>query len=142
MSHDSRPSQIEGAPGKPGQILLAEDDPEMRRLVADALRRIGHRVIEASTGTELLRLMVGPANERDSGPEDVDLIVTDVRMPGGSGLDVVEVLRVARLRTPVIFMTAFGDSETRARVERLGAILLDKPFRIDRLVQAVREALV
>jgi DNA-binding response OmpR family regulator len=121
---------------------LAEDDAEMRRLVADALRKVGHRVIEASDGTELLRLTAGPTSEDSRGDAEVDLIVTDVRMPGGNGLDIVEILRSARSETPVIVMTAFGDSETRARANRVGAILLDKPFRIEHLMKVVRSLLL
>lgn len=114
----------------------------MRRVVADALRRVGHRVIEASDGTELLHRLAGPPTESSLDEGDVDLIVTDVRMPGANGLDIMEILRSARSRTPVIIMTAFGDSATRARAERLGAVMLDKPFRIDLLIQAVRTLLV
>jgi DNA-binding response OmpR family regulator len=71
----------------------------------------------------------------------VDLILTDVHMPGCSGLDVIEVLRDADWKTPVIVMTAFGDDETRARAEQLGAVMLEKPFRLDSLRAAVRVSL-
>lgn len=122
--------------------MLAEDDPEMRRVVADALRKAGHEVIEASDGATL-NLQLARASTEARVPEiALDLVVTDVRMPGGNGLDIVETLREAECRTPVIVMTAFGDHETRRRAERLGATLLDKPFRVEALLSAVRKLLV
>jgi two-component system response regulator PilR (NtrC family) len=142
MPQDSRPSHFERSHGQQRCVVLAEDDAEMRRLVADALRKVGHRVIEASDGTELLRLTARLTTEDSRDDAKVDLIVTDVRMPGGNGLDIVEILRSARSETPVIVMTAFGDSETRARANRVGAILLDKPFRIDLLMKVVRSLLL
>jgi DNA-binding response OmpR family regulator len=54
-------------------------------------------------------------------------------MPIASGLSVLESLRKANWRTPVILMTAFGDDATRARAEALGAVLFDKPFDVDDL---------
>ncbi len=122
----------------PHSVLLAEDDPEMRRLVSDALRGAGHRVIEAADGTALLDHLVAIFGEDDADQAVVDLVVTDIRMPGTSGLDVVEALRAKRRAIPVIVMTAFGDNETRLRAQRLGAVFLDKPFRIDVLIQTVR----
>jgi DNA-binding NtrC family response regulator len=66
------------------------------------------------------------------------LIISDVRMPGVSGLDVLATLRREDWSTPVILMTAFGDLETRAEARRLGAkALFDKPFDVDDLRTAV-----
>jgi DNA-binding response OmpR family regulator len=121
------------------RIFVAEDDAEMRMLVAEALRREDYDVVEASDSTQLLLRLVRENTDADH--DIVDLILTDVRMPGCSGLDVIEVLRDADWQTPIIVMTAFGDDETRARAESLGAVLLDKPFRLDALRIAVRASL-
>jgi DNA-binding response OmpR family regulator len=69
---------------------------------------------------------------------DVDLIISDIRMPICSGLQILQALRDARWSVPVILMTAFGDEGTRDRAEGLGAIFFDKPFAIDDLRTAVR----
>ncbi len=96
----------------------------MRALVCLALRRAGLEVIEATDGTtfnaHIDRLATDP----------VDLIVTDVRMPGPSGLEVLEHLRCSDATTPVIVMTAFADARCRERAQALGAALLDKPFEL------------
>ena len=65
----------------------------------------------------------------------IDLIVTDIRMPGQTGLSIVEGLRngskPGSWRIPVMLMTAFGDAETHAEAKRLGAVIFDKPFDLD-----------
>jgi len=108
-------------------ILLAEDDAEMREMIAATLRSDGYEVIVARNGAELVARL----------SEGFDLLLSDVRMPACSGLFVLEGLRRARSNVPVILMTAFGDEATRARVEASDAILFDKPFDIDDLRTAV-----
>ncbi len=119
-------------------VLVAEDDPEMRRLVIEALRKDGHEVIEAADGG---RMLVRLAEFFESDPRmlSVDVIVTDMRMPVCSGLDLLERLAEARWRVPCILMTAFGDDETRQRARRIGALLIDKPLGMDSLRAAVKE---
>jgi CheY-like chemotaxis protein len=123
------------------RILLAEDDAEMRRVVSDWLGREGYDVIEVNDGGQLLLRLVRELHGRMVWDDAIDLILTDVRMPGRNGLDVIESLRTALRETPVIVMTAFGDRETRALAAKLRAVLLDKPFRREELVTVVREAL-
>lgn len=107
---------------------------EMRRLVVEALRADGYEVHEATDGG---RLLVNVMTQYAGGDADLDLIVSDIRMPVCTGLDIVEQLRKTRWNVPVILMTAFGDAGTRARAEALGAVLFDKPFAIDDLRTAV-----
>jgi CheY-like chemotaxis protein len=118
------------------RVLVAEDDREMRRLVVEALRKDGHDVTEATDGG---RLLVRLAEVFDSDPAmaDVDIIVSDVRMPICSGLDLVERLFEARWRIPCILMTAFGDDDIRRRAGAVGALVLDKPLSLDELREAV-----
>jgi DNA-binding response OmpR family regulator len=119
------------------RVLVADDDTEMRRLVAESLRRDDYEVVEESDGGRLLvRIAAIYAFERTVDP--FDLIVSDVRMPVCSGLDIVKGLRDAHWTTPVILMTAFGDDETRTRAESLGATLFDKPFRMGDLRAVAR----
>jgi DNA-binding response OmpR family regulator len=115
----------------PMRVLLAEDDHEMRRLLVSTLRREGCAVIEARTGLQLSE-QIALAHESD--PPSIDLIISDVRMPGRSGLEVLGGLRRSARTTPVILITAFGDPETHAQAHRLGALaVFNKPFDLDDL---------
>ena len=124
------------------RILVAEDDPDMRALVVDDLTKAGHHVDEVTTGAELLIFLARTYRKVDDGGVlRPDLIVSDVRMPVLSGLDVVRGLRDAHWDTPVILMTAFGDAKTRAKAEEVGALLIDKPLRLPHLRAEVRRLL-
>jgi DNA-binding response OmpR family regulator len=118
------------------RVLVAEDDPEMRRLVVEALRKDGHDVMEAADGG---RMLVRLAEAFDGKPSvvSIDVIVSDMRMPLYNGLELLERLAEARWRVPCILMTAFGDEETRQRTDRIGAVLFDKPLAMDALRAAV-----
>jgi len=129
---------LRGAP-PPARILVAEDDGEMREMVASALRNDGYDVVEASDGGELLAQLASAASAKVH--DAFDLVVTDVRMPGSNGLHVLETLRRARWNVPMIVMTAFGDPQTRATVELYGGIFFDKPFDLDDLRTAVLHVL-
>jgi DNA-binding response OmpR family regulator len=122
---------------RPPRVLVAEDDEETLHLVSSALREDGYDTIEVSDGAELLLRFVG--NYLD-GDEDVayDLLVSDVRMPGCDGLDILEVLRSAGWSIPAVLMTGFGTRELGARAEALDATLFDKPLDIDELRATVR----
>ena len=115
------------------RVLVAEDDPEMRRLVADALRQDGYEVFEAADGNGLLVHVTAQAHTGTR----FDLIISDIRMPVCSGLQILEALRSASWTVPVILMTAFCDDATRAKAEALGGVLFDKPFALDDLRTAV-----
>jgi CheY-like chemotaxis protein len=119
------------------RVLVAEDDREMRRLVVEVLRKDGHEVTEATDGGRLL-VRIAEVFHRDPTMAAVDVIVSDVRMPVCSGLDLVERLFEARWRVPCILMTAFGDDDIRRRAGAVGALLLDKPLSLDELRDAVR----
>jgi len=123
----------------PPRILLAEDDAEMRALVSGDLRRAGYGVVECADGAALLRRLNGVLGTEGLG---VDLVVADVRMPGLTGLEVLERLRGADPFTPYIVVTAFGSRETRLAAARLGAIaVLDKPFEIRDLLRLVEDTI-
>lgn len=118
------------------KVIVAEDHPAMRRLVATSLRGAGFDVIEVGDGQVLLETL-RDALDDDDNPCEASLIVTDVRMPKCSGLEVLQRLRGSKRRLPVIVMTAFGDVELHAEATRLGAALvLNKPFDVRDLVSA------
>ena len=126
----------------PPVVLLAEDDDELRRLLAHKLERRGCVVVQARTGVELAALIIDRGLER--APADLgaaELIVTDVRMPGMTGLEIVGLLRMIDWALPVIVMTGFGDAAAHAEARRLGAQLFDKPVDLDVLTAAACAAL-
>ena len=118
------------------RVLLAEDDHDMRALVAAKLRLDGHHVVDVADGGRLL-VCIANAYVDDRAYDAYDLIVSDIRMPVCSGLAILEGLRKAHWPTKVILMTAFGDEATRAKAGKLGAVLFDKPFDVDDLRTAV-----
>lgn len=127
-------------PPSAARVLVAEDDPAMRDLVANALAGAGYCVVEAPDGLAFVtRLSQLVFSEWPEGP--IDLIVSDLRMPTFNGLDVVAALREAGADTPVVLMTAFPSDATRARARELGAVLFDKPFDIDELCACVTRLL-
>ena len=127
---------VSEVPG-PLRVLVAEDDAEMRSLIATALSADGCDVLEARDGRELFEILaaMSPPNPRLEPP---DIVVSDIRMPGPSGLDGLALLRESTWSVPVIVITGFGDLATHDEARRLGAaIVLDKPFDLEVLRTAV-----
>lgn len=116
----------------PTHLLLAEDDDEMRSMLVTMAAKDGYLVTEACDGEELismaLAMMDRPLGERP------DVIVSDIRMPGHDGLDVLKLLRGIGWDVPVILITAFGSMSTHRDAEQSGVqAVLDKPFDLDDL---------
>jgi len=123
------------------RILVAEDDSEMRRLLVWRLRNVGFETIECADGYQLLDNLGNPVLSGE--PDDFDLIVSDIRMPGATGLEILEGIHEAEWFVPMILITAFGNDEVHQTAERLGAAgMFDKPFDIDALIDRIREILV
>jgi len=137
-SDDEPPTWPQGAHAK--RVLVAEDDAAMRDLLLLVLRERGYAVDCVSSGSQMISVL---SERRSDGSlaEPFDLIVTDVRMPGASGLDAIDHLRRAGGITPVIAVTAFPHDATRNRAQRLEIRLLAKPFDLDTLRSAVEVAL-
>jgi DNA-binding NtrC family response regulator len=115
-------------------VLVAEDDADMRQLVCHGLRRAGFRVTAVADVMAALD-QLAPRGAR------FDVVVSDVRMPGLSGLDLLALLRGARLELPVVIVSAFADEATRAEARELGAAaVLDKPVDVDVLSAVVARA--
>ena len=133
---EAKADTTQGRPLEGLRVIVAEDDPDMRQLLAEILRRDGCAVTEANEGGHLLAIL---EMDRQDFPADVvDLLITDVRMPTGNGLVIVGALRDAGWKQPVIAMTAFSDASVKNEAKRVGATLLDKPFRMDVLRELVR----
>ncbi len=113
-------------------ILIAEDDAGLRRYVRIALGRLGYRVLE-STGEDSIAVAAG-----FDGP--IDLLLTDVVMPGHSGPDLAKTLQESRPGLPVLFMSGYAANHRRAVGISQGSFI-QKPFRTRDLAAAVRRAL-
>ena len=107
----------------------------MRDLLARALERDAHEVVALRDGAELLARVVTAARLAVGAP---DVIVTDVRMPGATGLDVLRAVRSAGLDVPVLLITAFGERDLHLEAREFGAVhTFDTPFDLDDLRTAL-----
>ena len=121
------------------RVLIADDDADSRNALSLLLSGWGYEVIEATDGEELVDCLATVYFESDDSGATVDLIVSDLRMPRLTGMDVLCVLRLAHRRTPFILITGFGDEGIRSEARELGAAaVLDKPFEVDELRAAIR----
>jgi CheY-like chemotaxis protein len=128
------------SPHAPMRVLVADDDEDMLLLMAETLRADGYDVLTARDGEELL---VSLERAIDGGLAGVDLVITDVMMPGLSGLGALEALRRAQVRLPVIVMTVLADDSIWTVAKRLGAVgVLRKPFDVDDMRTAVVNAVL
>jgi CheY-like chemotaxis protein len=122
------------------KVLLADDDAEMRRILAKALSDEGYLVVEATNGADLLAKLDFAFCD-DNAIATVDVIVTDVRMPGVTGFEVLEGLRQVDWATPVILISAFADDQLVRDARLFGVTaVLPKPFALRDLLDAVSSA--
>ena len=114
-------------------ILVADDDPVARDLLAEVLAKEGYQVLAAGDGTEALELARGAP---------IDLALIDLRMPELDGLAVLRGLQGVRPDVPVIILTAFATIETAMEAIRAGAYdYLSKPFQLELIRLRARRAL-
>jgi two-component system, response regulator, stage 0 sporulation protein F len=119
-------------------VLLAEDDANLRAMLAIVLRRDGHRVREFRNGGELREQLEAVFRPEQAAPENL-LVISDLRMPEADGLTLMRAVCARGHRPPFILLTAFGSPEVHAAAKALGAIrVLDKPFDFDELRGVVR----
>src|SRR5688572_291169 len=114
------------------RILLIDDDPSVRDSMERTLRAAGYSVLSAANGDDGFELARGGA---------FDVILSDMRMPGISGLDILRKLRDIRIDSAFIIMTGFGTVDTAVEAMKLGAVdFVQKPFFRDELLMRVRSA--
>ncbi len=132
--------ESETAGGTPSSIrvLLAEDDDDLRWALTDFLREEGFEVVAVPDGRAVLeRLGAAVLLERRNTPADI--IVTDLRMPGLDGMQILESVRARGWSMPVVLMTAFADERLRKRALALGAdAFLSKPVDVDTFQNTLR----
>ncbi len=145
MTHDAdRPGEIEGGlssriAGDAGSaadgltILVVEDNPDILRYLVLLLEQAGHRVRPAATLAEAV-------DAAGSGP--IDVLLSDIGLPDGSGLELLQTLRSDRPSLPAVAFSGFGsDDDVRHSLEAGFAAHLTKPLDFRRLSVAIRNAL-
>ncbi len=115
------------------RILIVDDEAAIRSSLQESLSSEGYETEIAESGEEALAKCHGAV---------FDLVVTDLRLPGVSGLELLQALRNQGQSTPVIMMTAYGDVDTAVSAMRLGAYdFIPKPFKLNTIKKQVRAAL-
>ena len=113
------------------RIMIIEDDKEMRSLLKDFLEEEGFATDSASNGVDALQML---------SKDHFDLVITDIRMPGLTGLDILPRIRRLKPEIPIIVMTAYGSDDVRRRsLERGATIYLEKPIHLSKLRAVIRE---
>jgi two-component system cell cycle sensor histidine kinase/response regulator CckA len=110
-------------------ILLVDDEESVRAIVVKILRRAKYNVLEAENGEAALRIA-------DSHPEKIDLLLSDMYMPGLRGPEVALALAPRRPGLRVLFMSGYAEQDSRSGVPA-GANFLNKPFSGQELASAV-----
>ena len=113
------------------KILVVDDDPEMRSLLAEELEEEGFQVIEAKNGLDVMSELPF---------KTFDAVVTDWKLPLRDGLEILSSVKELQPQVPVILITAYGDSKVKKKVQKAGAYYMQKPFSMEsfkRLIQSV-----
>lgn len=116
-------------------VLVVDDEPSVLRVASKVLRRDGYEILEALGGEEALRV----ANEHDGA---IDLLLTDVVMPGLGGRELGERFREAHPDTALLFMSGYTEDEVLLQGIRVAEVnYISKPFTVAGLREKVREVL-
>ncbi|MFN2636149.1 MAG: response regulator [Gemmatimonadaceae bacterium] len=114
-------------------ILLVDDEQAVRSIVMKILRRANYNVLEAQSGVEALAIAESHAGR-------IDLVISDMYMPGMRGPEVVQALQPKRPGLRALFISGYADQDSRTAVPT-GANFLNKPFSGQELAAAVEAAL-
>ena len=115
-------------------ILVVEDERAVRQATRRSLEQAGYRVLEAACKREALAVAKGQI-------EKIDLLLTDLVMPGGSGKELSDELRAQRSNLPVLFMSGYFDEELASEQLSRSLDFLPKPFTREQLLTRTRNAL-
>lgn len=114
-------------------ILLVDDEQEVRSVIAEMLREMNCRVLEAASGHEALAAS-------DAHPGDIDLLLTDLIMPGMTGRMLADMLRPRRPGIVVVFISGYVDDSHSSLTEQ-GLYYIKKPITAEALLEKISEAL-
>ncbi|MEO6774487.1 MAG: sigma-54 dependent transcriptional regulator [Kofleriaceae bacterium] len=113
------------------KILVADDEQNLRRVLVALLRREGHEVVQAASGLEAIERLA-----------DVDVVITDLRMPGADGMEVLRTASRSFPHTPVIMITAYGSVGQAVEAIKAGAFdYIEKPFEQEAIRLIVDKAI-
>ena len=133
-----QPKEVANLPrGREGEtVLVVDDEPTLRMLVAEVLADLGYTAIEAEDGAAGLKVLNSPAR--------IDLLVTDVGLPGGmNGRQVADAARVARPDLKVLFITGYAENAVLSHGHLdPGMHVLTKPFAMEALASRIRELII
>src|SRR4051812_28795505 len=116
---------------QPAKILVADDEQNLRRVLVALLRREGHEVVQAASGLEAIERL-----------GDVDVVVTDLRMPQVDGMEVLRTASKNFPHVPVIMITAYGSVGQAVEAIKAGAFdYIEKPFEQDSIRAIVDKAI-
>ena len=123
---------VENASPKSRKILIVDDDPGQRSLLTSFLKGQGLETLAVASGTEALKTLAS---------QSFDMMISDVRMPGLTGLETLHKIREQNIAIPVLLVTAFPDVRDAVGAGRDGAVnYLQKPIDLDELLATVRKA--
>ncbi len=123
---------IEPPKGSGETVLLVEDDPAVRLLIGEVLRELGYACIEATDGQSALPVLASGVN--------LDLMITDVGLPGLNGRQLAEIARQYRPKLKVLFVTGYAEEAAiRGGLLSQGAEMVTKPFALDALAVRIRD---
>jgi CheY-like chemotaxis protein len=135
----SRRDHLRRGPGTVGRVntptvLLVDDEQEVRSVIADILREGGYRVLEAASGHEALA-----ASDAHSG--NIDLLLTDLIMPGMTGRMLADMLSPRRPGIAVVFISGYVGDSPRSSLTKQGLYYLNKPVTAEKILEKISEAL-
>jgi CheY-like chemotaxis protein len=138
--HQSDEADQEAAPEAAGDqmseagevVLVVEDEPVVRGLIVEVLGDLGYRTLEAADGPSGFEIL--------QSPQHIDLLITDVGLPGLNGRQVADGGRVLRPGLKVLFMTGYAENATLTpSFQEPGMAMITKPFTMEALATRVRE---
>ena len=133
-SETALPLTVHALRGEGETILVVEDDAAVRLIVLDELGELGYTALEAADGPSAISVL--------GSSQKVDLLLTDVALPGMNGLQVAELARQHRPQLRVLFMTGFAENAAvRSEFLAPGVAMISKPFAMADLAVKIREML-
>ncbi len=139
--HDG-PAEVQSAPEaavesdskvKGKTVLVIEDEPLVRLLIVEVLEEMGFSILEAGDGPSGLRIL--------QSPQVIDLLVTDVGLPGLNGRQVADAARVLRPTLKILFMTGYAEKALAREMLAADMQMITKPFAMDVLTRRLQEML-
>jgi CheY-like chemotaxis protein len=118
-------------PGKGETVLLVEDDPSVRLLIGEVLRDLGYACVEAIDGQAALPMLISNAR--------IDLMISDVGLPGLNGRQLSEIARQHRPGLKILLVTGYAEQAIKGSLLQTGMAMITKPFALDALALKIRD---